>query len=724
MRKKQVFAILLAGAMTAGTVPSAALAAENDIPAVSSEITEGENSGEIPQEEGQTPPVEPTQAPEATPEAPMETPVEPTEAPAVPETPAEPTQAPETETTPEATPSAAPETLEAETTGISITTIGENNQETITYYKTLQEAVDAVPTIESGAQEPTVIEITDSLVLSETVSVSGKRVSIVAAAPGITIRREQKEDGTVFNGNMFTVSGQNSKLQLSAKDGFDLTVDGNNGKRVEEPSEGSLADVSDSGCLGISAGVTLTGNNTTAKGGAVSNNGGSIVLMGGTITGNTGAVGAVYSNMDIAVQGTVTIKENTGANIYLDQDASVVVTDVLTGSSISLTAAAPADKKIVAKAGNKADSSAVTSEEFKAAAEQLAYDTQDYSVVLGEDGLSAVLKINASATVTPSPTPTTSPSFLTYQSKSLKWMDHNTAVAKMSTTKDCKWYYYFVDAGSDTNTIKKLYDSKKAKTPAKANTTFTVKAEKVPEKDSWLVVAAKPDKGSAQLRVLKLNSSSRPASPSVSPTVTTRAPRKYKVTESKVTGLENPLKFFPRKFYDFQVVGAGQNDTNPVSGDERWIPLYWSMSVNGTKNKSWRIGSQEKGIREAATYPLYIFFQKQTYNGTEWTSTDVVEYMKTSFSSAEISDAEWKDYIDNYNKEHPDDGLNYDGTGGGSVADIKATEAASEKDSGSTSKSAVSTADEAPVGTMSVLAALSLLAGGYVIVRKRKKEEI
>ena len=724
MRKKQVFAILLAGAMTAGTVPSAALAAENDIPAVSSEITEGENSGEIPQEEGQTPPVEPTQAPEATPEAPMETPVEPTEAPAVPETPAEPTQAPETETTPEATPSAAPETLEAETTGISITTIGENNQETITYYKTLQEAVDAVPTIESGAQEPTVIEITDSLVLSETVSVSGKRVSIVAAAPGITIRREQKEDGTVFNGNMFTVSGQNSKLQLSAKDGFDLTVDGNNGKGVEEPSEGSLADVSDSGCLGISAGVTLTGNNTTAKGGAVSNNGGSIVLMGGTITGNTGAVGAVYSNMDIAVQGTVTIKENTGANIYLDQDASVVVTDVLTGSSISLTAAAPADKKIVAKAGTKTDETNVTPEEFKAAAEQLAYDTQDYSVVLGEDGLSAVLKINASATVTPSPTPTTSPSFLTYQSKSLKWMDHNTAVAKMSTTKDCKWYYYFVDAGSDTNTIKKLYDSKKAKTPAKANTTFTVKAEKVPEKDSWLVVAAKPDKGSAQLRVLKLNSSSRPASPSVSPTVTTRAPRKYKVTESKVTGLENPLKFFPRKFYDFQVVGAGQNDTNPVSGDERWIPLYWSMSVNGTKNKSWRIGSQEKGIREAATYPLYIFFQKQTYNGTEWTSTDVVEYMKTSFSSAEISDAEWKDYIDNYNKEHPDDGLNYDGTGGGSVADIKATEAASEKDSGSTSKSAVSTADEAPVGTMSVLAALSLLAGGYVIVRKRKKEEI
>lgn len=741
MRKKQLFAILLAGAMTAGTVPSAALAAENDIPAASSEATEGENSGEIPQEEGgeTTPEAEPTQTPETTPEAPTETPAEPTETPTVPETPAEPTQVPETETTPEAVPSEAPETLESEPTGISIITIDENNQETVTYYKTLQEAVDAAPTIESGAQESTVIEITDSLALSGTISVSGKKVSIVAAAPGITIRREQKEDGTVFNGTMFTVAGQGSELQFSVKDGSDLTVDGSNGKGEEEPSEGSLADVSDSGAFGISAGVTLTGNNTTAKGGAVSNNGGSLVLKGGTITGNTGAMGAVYSNTDIAVQGTVAIKENTGANLYLDQDASVVVTDVLTDSSISLTAAAPADKKTVAKAGKKTDGTDVTPEEFKAAAEQLAYDTEDYSVMLGEDGLSAVLKVNASATVTPSPTPTASPSFLTYQSKSLKWMDHNTVTAKMSTTKDCKWYYYFVDAGSDTNTIKKLYDSSKAKTPAKANTTFTVKAEKVPEKDSWLVVAAKPDKGSAQLRVLKLSNSSRPASPTVSPTVTTRAPRKYEVTESKVTGLENPIKLFPNKFYDFQVIGAGQNDTNPINGDERWIPKYWSMSVNGSRNNSWRIGIQApdkndpnlqqkleslKKYRIPSKFSLYVFFEKEIYNGKVWTDTDVIEYMKTSFSSAEISDEEWKEYIDNYNKENPDDGLNYDGTSGGSVADIKATEAASEKDSDSTSKSAVSTADESPIGTMSVLAVFSLLAGGYVLVRKRKKEDI
>ena len=509
MRKKQLFAILLAGAMTAGTVPSAALAAENDIPAASSEVTEGENSGEIPQEEGgePTPEAEPTQTPETAPEAPTETPAEPTETPTVPETPAEPTQVPETETTPEAVPSEAPETLENEPTGISITTIDENNQETVTYYKTLQEAVDAAPTIESGAQESTVIEITDSLALSGTISVSGKKVSIVAGSQGITIRREQKEDGTVFNGTMFTVAGQGSELQFSVKDGSDLTVDGSNGKGEEEPSEGSLADVSDSGAFGISAGVTLTGNNTTAKGGAVSNNGGSIVLKGGTITGNTGAMGAIYSNTDIAVQGTVAIKENTGANLYLDQDASVVVTDVLTGSSISLTAAAPADKKTVAKAGKKADGTDVTSEEFKAAAEQLAYDTQDYSVVLGEDGLSAVLK------------------------------------KKGTETDECP------------------------------------------------------------------------------------------VTDSKITGLEKPLKFFPKKAYSFTVIGAGQDNTNPTEGDVRWQPLYWSSKEKPNdkeKQTFWNISS-EKGIKTAGTHKIYVFFKKQIYSNSKWTDTDTIEYVKTLF---------------------------------------------------------------------------------------------
>ena len=741
MRKKQLYAVILAGVVAAGSVPGTAFAAQQDSVQTAAETIDNESAAgsEVPSEPAETPetPSEPTE----TPEVPTETPSEPTETPT--ETPAEPTETPsepngdaqpvpETTVTPEVT--VAPESSASlipgepvETNmGVSVNLIQADGSEKPVYYATLQDAVNAAleyyQAEDHDKSKAVVVEITKQFSLSETVRIENGKINIVAAADVSIGRIDPQDPNQILDGDMFVVTGKDSELQLSAKNGGRLTLSGENGSDGAELSSGALVRVENGGSFGISDNVILSGNTTSAEGAAIDSKGGSVVLKGGTITGNSGTKGAVYSNADIAVQGTVTIKDNTGANLYLDGEAAAVVTDALTNSSVSLSASAAADQKVVVKAGSKADGTAVSADEFKAAAEQFAYDTEDYSIVLGADGLTAVLK-QEQTVATPTPTPTTDPSFLTYQSKTLKWVDHNTATAVMSTTRDCKWYYYFVDAGTSAENIKRQYNANNAKNEAKANTKFTVKAEKIPEKETWLVVAAKPTTGSAQLRVLKLNNNSRPAAP-VTPTVTTRAPRKYQVTESKITGLENPLKFFPRKFYDFQVVGAGQNDKDPVSNDERWIPLYWSMSVNGTKNNSWRIGSQEKGIREAATYPLYVFFRKQTYNGKEWVDTDVVEYMKTSFSSAEITDEEWNAYIDEYNNEHPDDGLNYDGTGAGSVADLTPTEAPSSQDTGSSERNPADTADNTPLGSMSALAALSLLAGGYVIVRKRKKEEI
>lgn len=740
MRKKQLYAVILAGVVAAGSVPGTVFASQQDSVQAAAETIENEaaeegtETSEVPSEPTETPDV-PTEAPTEpteTPDVPTETPSEPTETPDVPtEAPAEPTETPsepngDAQPSPEATVTPIPGGPVETDMGVSVNLIQADGSVKPIYYATLQDAVNAAleyyQAEDHDKSKAVVVEITKQFSLSETVRIENGKINIVAAADVSIGRIDPQDPNKVLDGDMFVVTGKDSELQLSAKNGGRLTLSGENGSDGAELSSGALVRVENEGSFGISDGVILSGNTSSADGAAIDSKGGSVVLKGGTITGNSGAKGAVYSNADIAVQGTVTIKDNTGANLYLDGEAAAVVTDVLNNSAISLTSSAAADQKVIAKAGSKADGTAVSADEFKAAAEQFAYDTEDYSIVLGADGLTAVLKQEQSE-VTPTPTPTTDPSFLTYQSKTLKWVDHTTATAVMSTTKDCKWYYYFVDAGTSAEDIKRQYNASNAKNEAKANTKFTVKAEKIPEKETWLVVAAKPTTGSAQLRVLKLNNNNRPAAP-VTPTVTTRAPRKYQVTESTVTGLENPLKFFPRKFYDFQVVGAGQNDKDPVSNDERWIPLYWSMSVNGTKNNSWRIGSQEKGIREAATYPLYIFFRKQTYNGKEWVDTDVIEYMKTSFSSAEITDEEWNAYIDEYNNEHPDDGLNYDGTGAGSVADLTPTEAPSSQDTGSSEKAAADTADYAPIGSMSALAALSLLAGGYVIVRKRKKEEI
>ena len=209
------------------------------------------------------------------------------------------------------------------------------------------------------------------------------------------------------------------------------------------------------------------------------------------------------------------------------------------------------------------------------------------------------------------------------------------------------------------------------------------------------------------------------------PGTATRDAKTYKVSDCTVSGLEDAKKFYPGVFYEFAVTGAGQDNKDPVVGDEKYVPLYWSTSKTPTdspKNDKWKVGSK-KGITKASTYNMYVFFQKYRYDGSEWVKTDSIEYKTVQVKSSEIT----KDDYNEWKKENPEaDAPDYSQTDGGSDggddSDAELTVTAAAKDTGSTSKSAVSTADESPIGTMSMLAVLSLLAGGYVIVRKRKKE--
>ena len=887
MRKKQLYAILLAGVMATGSAPTAAFAAEEGIQAASEATTDfaassSETDAEVPETmpEAETTPEAPQTTPEAetTPEAPQTTPEAETtpEAPqTTPEsetTPEAPQTTPEAETTPEPeiipqaevpaeqagntdsapSPSITPEEkpegfTEDNSSGVYISVVGEDGVETTKeYYKTLQYAVNAAVTYYNAQTEEVkkavVVKIEKNQILTDSITVQGGKVELKAVSD-VTIQRADPQDPSKnFKGDLFVVTGADSELQFSAEESGKLTLTGNN-EIQGMTATGALVKITEGASFGMSDRVSLINNTVEGEIGAAIDNsaGGNLVLAGGTVSNNKGVKGAVYTTNQILIQGTVTISDNTDPegnkkNLYLDgETAGVLVTAKMENASVSLTKANGENGTEVIKMGSNGES--ITPEDFKNAVSQFAYDTEDFTVALSDDGTVGYLKAKEEPqkpecdingykitglekplkffpgksykfTVTGAGQDNKDPKegdlcwkplywstkengsknvnwnvmvkkglrtegthamyiyfrkqiytngswtdteetghiktsfksaaisdqewndyigqgseekdFLTYQSGTLEWRDHNTAVVQMSTTKNCKWYYYFVDAGASSSDIKKKYNEKNAVNSAKKDTPFWVKAEKVPEKDSWLIVAAAAD-GKVEFETIKLNNKKRPAA---TPTVTTRAPRTYKVSQSKVTGLENPLKFYPRKFYDFTVTGAGQNDKDPISGDERWIPLYWSMSVNGSKNTSWRIGSQENGIRKAEEYPLYIFFKKQTFNGSEWVDTDVVEYMKTSFRSAEITDEEWKAYIEEYNKENPDDGLNYDGTGAGSVADIDPTEAADQQDAGSVEKTAAKTADPSPVGSMSALAALSLLTGGYVIVRKRKKEEI
>ena len=114
----------------------------------------------------------------------------------------------------------------------------------------------------------------------------------------------------------------------------------------------------------------------------------------------------------------------------------------------------------------------------------------------------------------------------------------------------------------------------------------------------------------AKMSLFKLDNSSfknkRPKVPTPTPS---RPLRIYKVTQSTVKGLEKPLKFTPGKFYNFMVTGAGMDNKSPISGDVRWVPMYWSTrqeSVSGTFS-AFTVNSVFASSEFVARLESYIF---------------------------------------------------------------------------------------------------------------------
>lgn len=776
MRRKQLYAIILAGALAASSAPAAVFAAEGDVAATAETSEENPVDGETaaateaPAEETPADTTAATEAPAVQAPAQEAAPAEQTqqtteETPAVQETPAAETSE-TTETEGETEELAPGETTEQTAISITLKATEEGQEDKVRYFDTLQHAIDAAPEYNAETNRgATVIEVSGQIELENTVTVKANKKVCIRATNAITISRKA---GTL-TADMFQVSGENAELQFDVKEDAEnasLTVSGSLDEANTQVVDGSIVKVSEKGAFGIGTRVTLKDNNTSADGGAITNKGGSVVLYGGTITGNTGVKGGgIYSDASINMQGTVVVKDNKKgtavSNICLDGEATVInVTDVLTKSDISFAHLNEANDLKVVTAGKNSAGTDLSADNFKTAFDtsdatksQIKYEnTTAYTLALSADNLSAVLQqVKTPDPVNPEPDSgtTTTPTpeaqqqlTLTYVSGSITWVDYSTITVTYTNNVAYKWDYYFVDPDTRNAQIIAMNDgSKLSHSVETTNKNYTMKIPSVPADKKWLVICAKPENGKAIYKVFKLNTlyrnssdksakktfwSLRPSDPSKK---NTRAVRTYKVSESTVTGLENPLKFFPSKRYDFTVVGAGQNDKDPITGDERWVPIYWSTSKNPTsdkqKNTSWKIGSIT-GIKDANTYTMYIFFRKQTYTeGSGWNDTDVIQSMTTQFSSAGYTDDELKEYL----KEAKEEGTeipgyeNYTGSDEDGDAELTATAAASEKDAGSKSKSAVSTADESPIGTMSALAALSLLAGGYIVVRKRKKEE-
>ncbi len=292
-----------------------------------------------------------------------------------------------------------------------------------------------------------------------------------------------------------------------------------------------------------------------------------------------------------------------------------------------------------------------------------------------------------------------------------EWTSHTSAVAKFVTTKSGKLYYAWVTRDEAGNSkIPDIYNSGNSIETGADREISIYLNDLDPDNAIDLYVRFKDNNGIETVPLkLNLKEENRPAEG--------HNPKSYKVSDSRVYGLDDPLEFYPNTFYEFRVVGAGTDNDNPGEQDVKWVPLYWSTSANPSdsqKHSAWKIGSA-KGINKDATYNLYVFFQKYVYTGGQWQQTDTIESAVYQFKSAKLTPTGTPGADGSYGGGQTGSDPNATITG-------EASATSSNGGNGTRSKNAVSTADNSPVGTMSALAVASLLAGGYVIVRRRKKD--
>lgn len=199
------------------------------------------------------------------------------------------------------------------------------------------------------------------------------------------------------------------------------------------------------------------------------------------------------------------------------------------------------------------------------------------------------------------------------------------------------------------------------------------------------------------------------------------------INDSVVHGLENRLLLTPGTFYKFSVTGAGTNNTSPGEGDTRWVPVYWRMKTGTTKQKNWQIGAA-KGISDERDIPILIFLQEQKYTNGTWTATgaegSIEATVKTqAYNPSTITITPGGD--GGYSGGGSYNGGGYYGSGtddySGSGDDAVSNPNSDGATTGSTTAKGASTGDETPLTSMMMLVMLSMLTGGYVIVRKRKR---
>ncbi|MBR2528693.1 MAG: Cna B-type domain-containing protein [Blautia sp.] len=111
-----------------------------------------------------------------------------------------------------------------------------------------------------------------------------------------------------------------------------------------------------------------------------------------------------------------------------------------------------------------------------------------------------------------------------------------------------------------------------------------------------------------------------------------RDPFDPKLTDSTVTWEEAmPIEIHQGENHKFTARGVSAEEeygsTGLTAGDGRWLPVFWTMRQDGS-NPQQRVTDPQlshsfsmsavRDIRDAGEYNIYVFFQHQLYDGSQW----------------------------------------------------------------------------------------------------------
>ena len=511
-------------------------------------------------------------------------------------------------------PSGSTETSETPATTADPTTesgITINIGGTDTAFATLVDAVNKAKEISTDGTE-VVIKVTKSQEIENTVTIDSGKISIVSGAADVKFTRK---DG--FTGKMFDISGNAGvAFKGDTDNSFTLTLDGTVTNAAADSKTDTLVSVGTGSTFQMTSGVTLTNNAATADNaaGAITNDGGTLKLEGGTITANTGAKGGVYTTTSVEVKGDISVSGNKDTSAepkdmninFGAENMHLIVTGELTGTGkVYVTVpTVKADTTVVAEIGKGGETPLVTNEQFAKVKDVVYYDDASYAVKISDSGDTAILTAQtpttsenppttsaAPTTSTPTTSTPTSAAPTTATTSTFKpsisgmtWLDHKTIQFKLKANQEFSYYY----------TIgKKTYDESKATRSVKADTKDVVTVSDIPEGSNFQIyVYFKLADGTHKYAKIPISSTVMKKRPGTA----TRDAKTYKVSDCTVSGLEDAKKFYPGVFYEFAVTGAGQDNKDPVVGDEKYVPLYWSTSKTPTdsqKNDKWESRLQE-----------------------------------------------------------------------------------------------------------------------------------